>query len=234
MFVFVSNRVPMQFFTKSFFKFFDELENNNNKVWFDANRHLYEEHVKQPFKELVTSVTEKLAKDLPEINRNIPKAIFRINKDIRFSKDKSPYKNNVAAVFSKIGTQDMEYPGFYIHIGSKEIFVGGGMYMLDKAQLAKIRQEIYYNPDAFKKVINEKGFKSVYGELKGDKNKVLEPDYKEFAKEQPLIANKSFYYMVELKKADAMVDGFDEILYKQYFKPAYKFNAFLINALRND
>jgi uncharacterized protein (TIGR02453 family) len=224
----------MQFFTKSFFRFFDELESNNNKVWFDANRSLYEAHVKQPFKELVTSVTDKLAKDLPEINRNIPKAIFRINKDIRFSKDKSPYKNNVAAVFSRTGTRDMEYPGFYIHIGNSEIFVGGGMYMLDKLQLAKVRQEIYYNPEAFKKIISDKKLSGIYGEQRGEKNKMLEPDYKEFAKEQPLIANKSFYYMAELKKGETMVDGFDEILYRQYFKPLYRFNAFLLSALRND
>lgn len=224
----------MPFITNKFFKFFEELEKNNNKEWFDKNRSVYEQEVKLPFRLLVEAITERLAKDLPEINRNIPKAIFRINRDIRFSKDKSLYKNHVGAYFSKLGTKDNDYPGFYLHLGNKEMFVGGGLYVLEKPQLAKIRQEIFYNPEEFNKIINNKAFKSVYGDIRGDKNKVLDADYKEFAKEQPLIANKSFYYMASLKKADVLADGLDERIYKQYFKPAYTFNAFLLNALHND
>ncbi len=224
----------MAYLDKSFFKFLDGLEKNNNKQWFDDHRSEYESNVKQPFRSLIDALTEKLSRDLPEINRNVSKSIFRINRDIRFSKNKEPYKNHVAAVFSRTGTKDMDYPGFYIHIGSKEIFAGGGLYMMDKLQLAKVRQEIYYNPDDFKKLINDKAFKTAYPEILGDKNKVLEPDYKEFAKEQPLIANKSFYYMAKLKRSDVLADNFDDWLIKNYFKPAYKFNAFLLQALSND
>lgn len=221
----------MQFFNKKFFQFFQELEKNNNKEWFDANRHIYESEVKKPFKNLVERLIEKLQNDLPEINPNPSKAIFRINRDIRFSKNKSPYKNNVAAVFSRTGTKDMEYPGFYVHLGHKEIFAGGGMYMMNKEQLAKVRQEIFYNPEEFKRIIGDKTFKRIYPEILGEKNKVLDSDYKAFAIEQPLIANKSFYYMAALTKADVLSPNFDELLYQQYFKPAMPFNRFLLTAL---
>jgi uncharacterized protein (TIGR02453 family) len=88
----------MEYFSPAFFKFFDELTKNNNKEWFEKNRSTYEKEVKQPFRKLVEDVTAKLSKDLPELNRDISKAIFRINRDVRFAKDKSPYKNNVAAI----------------------------------------------------------------------------------------------------------------------------------------
>jgi uncharacterized protein (TIGR02453 family) len=220
----------MKYLSKDFFRFFEELENNNNKEWFDANRSRYEGDVKVPFRALVQAITDRLVADLPEINREVPKAVFRINRDIRFSKDKTPYKNHASAVFARKGTKDEEYPALYIHIGSKEKFMGGGSYMTNKETLQKIRQEIYYNPEEFKKLINSKDFKGLYGEIKGEKNKVLTPDYKEFAAEQPLIANKAFYYSTPLTQKDVLADGFDELVYKQ-FKPAIKFNRFLWRAI---
>ena len=81
----------MKYINPAFFKFFDHLSKNNNKDWFDANRSTYEEEVKKPFRKLVEDLTEKLAKDLPEINREASKSIFRITRDIRFALDKSPY-----------------------------------------------------------------------------------------------------------------------------------------------
>ena len=104
------------------------------------------------------------------------------------------------------------------------------MYEVDKEKLEKVRQEIYYNPDAFKKIITEKNFKSFYGSVQGEKNKVLTPEYKEFAKDQPLIANKQFYYMGQLKKEDVLDKNFDKTVLK-YFKAAAKFNEFLMHAI---
>lgn len=222
----------MQYFTPAFFKFFDELTKNNNKEWFDANRERYENDVKKPFKKLIEDLTKKLGKDIPGLNQEIHKSIFRINRDIRFSKDKSPYKNNVAAVFSKKGTQDIDFPGFYLHIGSKEILVGGGKYEVSKEQLAKIRQEIFYNNKAFKKILNDKNFKTKFGKLDGDKNKVLAPEYKEFQTEQPYIANKQFWYHATLTRKDILSDNLDTTLLT-YFKAGMKMNLFLLEAISN-
>lgn len=222
----------MQYLSPKFFKFFDELKKNNNREWFEKNRSTYENEVKKPFRKLVEDVTEKLAKDLPEINRDAGKAIFRINRDIRFSKDKSPYKVNMAAVFSRTGTKDQDYPGFYMHFGADEIMVGGGKYFCSKEEIAKIRQEIYYNNAGFKKLLNDKAFKEKFGTLQGDKNKVLEPDYKEFAKEQPLIANKQFWYYANLTRKDVTGDKLDSLVYS-YYKAAYKMNRFLMEATKD-
>ncbi len=222
----------MQYFSPAFFKFLDELSKNNNKEWFDANRSRYENDVKKPFRALVEDMTKKLGKDIPGLNQETHKSIFRINRDIRFSKDKSPYKNNVAAVFSRKGTQDIDFPGFYLHIGSKEIMVGGGKYEVSKEHLAKIRQEIYYNNTAFKKILNEKNFKTVYGELSGEKNKVLPPEYKDFQSEQPYIANKQFWYHATLTRKDILGDKLDTILLS-YFKAGMKMNQFLLHAISN-
>ncbi len=220
----------MKYFNPAFFKFFEQLQKNNNREWFDQNRSTYEKEVKQPWRRLVEDLTEKLAKDIPEINREVSKSIFRINRDIRFSADKSPYKNNVAAVFSRKGTKDDDYPGFYMHVGSTEIGVGGGKYTVSKEQLAKIRQEIFYNNKEFKKLLADKTFVEKYKTMVGEKNKVLPPDYKEFAKEQPLIANKQFWYWAELSRKDMLSDKVDTILLS-YFKAGLKVNRFLWHAI---
>ena len=219
----------MSHFSTAFFKFFDQLGKNNNKEWFDVNRSTYEKEVKEPFKKFVTLILTELAKDQPDILKDASKSIFRINRDIRFSKDKSLYKDHVGAVFSRSGTKDTR-PGYYLHLGAKEIFIGGGVYQVEKEQLEKIRQEIYYNNDAFKKIINEKNFKTYYGTVQGEANKILTPDYKEFAKEQPLIANKQFYYMAKLRKEDVLDKNFDKTVLK-YFKAASKFNEFMMHAI---
>ncbi len=220
----------MKYFNPAFFKFFDQLSKNNNKEWFDQNRSTYENEVKKPFRKLVEDLIEKLSKDLPEINREASKAIFRINRDIRFSADKSLYKNHVGAVLSRNGTKDEDYPGFYIHFGSEEILVGGGKYNVNKEQLAKIRQEIFYNNKDFKKLLADKNFVEKFGTLQGEKNKVLPPDYKEFITEQPLIANKQFWYMTNLTKKEALSEDLEKILLA-HFKAGYKMNKFLWDAI---
>ncbi len=219
----------MAFFTNKFLQFFDELNQNNNKEWFDTNRTTYEKEVKNPFKDFVAHVNQHVRMTNPSFTDNTSKLIFRINKDIRFSKDKSPYKTNVAAVFSRTGTKDM-LPGFYVHLGNGEMFAGGGMYMVDKEQLRQIRQEIFYNKADFENVLNNSDFKKYFGEIKGEKNKILPDEYKSFAEEQPYIANKQFYVMSKLTEKDVLSDDFDKILLN-YFKACQPLNDFLAQAL---
>ncbi len=222
----------MKYFSPAFFKFFDGLKKNNNKEWFEKNRTTYEVEVKGPFKQLVTDLTAKLSKEIPELNQNISKAIFRINRDIRFSKDKSPYKVNVAAIFSRTGTKDNDYPGFYMHFGNDEIMIGGGKYFCSKEEIAKIRQEIYYNHSDFKKLLKNKPFKAKFKTLLGDKNKVLDPTYKEFIKQEPLIANKQFWYYAKLSRKDVTGSKIDSIVFS-HFKAGLPMNQWLLQAISN-
>ncbi len=220
----------MKYFSPAFFKFFDELKNNNNKEWFDKNKSRYENDVKAPFKKLVEDVSRKLAKDIPNINTDASKAIFRINRDVRFSKDKSPYKLNVAAVLSPGGKKEENYPGFYMHFGADEIMIGGGKYFCTKEDIAKIRQEIYYNNKEFSKLLNDKGFKDKWKTLQGDKSKILPPEYKDFLKEQPLIANKQFWYFANLTRKDVTGDKLDDLVLS-YYRAALKMNRFLLETI---
>jgi uncharacterized protein (TIGR02453 family) len=221
----------MKYINPAYFKFFDGLAKNNNKEWFEKNRATYENEVKAPFRKLIEVLTEKLAKDLPELNREASKAIFRINRDIRFSKDKSPYKNHLGAVFSRTGTKDQDYPGFYIHFGADEILVGGGKYFVSKEDLVKIRQEIYYNHKEFKKILHEKAFKETYKTLTGETSKILEPQYKDFLKEEPLIANKQFWYSANLSRNEVTSDKIDTLIL-QHFRAGMKMNKFLWAAVQ--
>jgi len=219
----------MSFFSKKYFQFFNELEKNNNKAWFDENRTAYGDDVREPFKAFVQKILNSLAKEDDTIFTNASKCIFRINRDVRFSKNKTPYKLHMSATFGRGSTTDMR-PSCYLHIGANELFLGGGMYQLDKEQLAKVRQEIYYNPEEFSNAITTKAFKEMYGELQGEKNVKLTPEYKEFANEQPLIANKQFYTMTKLTQKQVLSDDFDKLVLS-YFKALKPLNDFLHKSL---
>lgn len=142
-------------------QFLKQLKKNNNKEWFDANRKNYEA-ARNDFASFVQSVIEKLCKtDTTLASLTAKDCLFRINRDIRFSKNKSPYKTNMGAYFNAAGKNSMT-AGYYLHISPSESFVGGGMYHPDAAALKKIRQEIDYNFNEFSSIINNKKFKAVY------------------------------------------------------------------------
>ncbi|HLO80078.1 MAG TPA: DUF2461 domain-containing protein, partial [Chitinophagaceae bacterium] len=123
--------------------FLKKLKKNNNKPWFDANRHLYVE-AKVEFEDFVSSLITSYGKHDPAIAHLLPKdCIFRINRDVRFSKDKSPYKNNFGASITS-GGKKSPFAGYYVHIEPGAGFVGGGLWQPMPDMLAKVRQEIDY------------------------------------------------------------------------------------------
>lgn len=146
-------------------KFLKDLKKNNNKPWFDKNRKLYEA-AKADFAAFVQQVIDLHAKKDPSIKGLLARdCMFRINRDIRFSKDKSPYKPNFGASINKGGKKAWNSAGYYFHLEPGGCFTGGGIYMPDPDTLRKLRQEIDYDLAAFKKIVSSKKFKSVYGEL---------------------------------------------------------------------
>jgi uncharacterized protein (TIGR02453 family) len=207
----------MSYFDQDFIDFFLELSQNNRKEWFDENRKRYEKKVKEPFKQLVADTIVQIQKFDPEIFIEPKNAIFRINRDIRFSNDKRPYKNNVAAVFSKTSKKE-EFPAYYLHLSPHECYVGGGMYSMSKETLYKVRQEILYNPEEFNGLLNDAAFKSTFGEIKGEKNKILKPPFKEAADEIPLLFNKQYYFMKDWPTSIITEEKLDEKLANAYEK----------------
>jgi uncharacterized protein (TIGR02453 family) len=185
-------------------KFLKDLKKNNNKPWFEKNRRSYEE-VKADFANFIQAVIDKHAKSDPTIKSIVAKdCMFRINRDVRFSKDKSPYKTNMGAYISRGGKKSI-YGGYYFHCEPGSCFVGGGLWMPMPPELNKVRQEIDYNFAAFKKIINSKKFKSVYKDLSRDPEYILSRVPKGYDPNNPAaeyLKLKSFVSMAALKDSD--------------------------------
>jgi uncharacterized protein (TIGR02453 family) len=186
-------------------KFLRDLKKNNVKEWFDANRKQYEA-AKEDFAALVKRVIEIHGKKDESIASLLPKdCMFRINRDIRFSKDKSPYKTNFGASINRGGRKSI-FAGYYFHCEpGADSFVGGGLWIPEPENLKKVRQEIDYSFDEFKKIIDSKKFTAVYNELYKGEDVMLSREPKGYEKDNPAIEYikmKSFLAMQPLTDAD--------------------------------
>lgn len=177
-------------------EFLSELNQNNTKIWFDENRKQYES-CKKDFISLITAIITDMSKSEEMFASLEPKkCIFRINRDIRFSKDKSPYKNNFGAWFTESGS---EKAGYYLHLQPGErTFVGGGIYMPPNDILKKIRQEIDYNSSDLQVILNNPSFKKLFPIVKGDKLTRPPKGYDESNPEIELIKHKSLVVSVNI------------------------------------
>ncbi|MFY0626090.1 MAG: DUF2461 domain-containing protein [Reichenbachiella sp.] len=205
--------------------FLKELKSNNSKEWFDENRKTYEA-CRKTFIELTQEIIDGIAKfdaDLTDVDAK--KCVFRINRDIRFSKDKTPYKTNFGALMGADGKKS-EGTGYYIHLAEDFNFVGGGMYMPQPDKLAAIRQEIDYNPDAINKLIQSKDFKDTFGSIQGDALKTAPKGYPKDHPNIELLRLKSFYVLKEFKDKEVTSDGFIKEALTTY-KKALAFNDYL-------
>jgi len=205
----------MVYFSEEFFHFFFELLQSNNKEWFDANRKRYEKEVKEPFYQFSQDLTDKIKEDLntPEVHMKR----FRINRDIRFSKDKTPYKTHVAAMVRQGDVKNMGAPGFYVHFGLDNSFMGGGAYQPDKHQLLAIRRAIAADPEAFYSLTRAKEFKNTYRDIRGEKNKRLPKEFKAAGEPHPILYNKQFYFMKEYEDSEWLLrDDLMDFVMKHY------------------
>jgi uncharacterized protein (TIGR02453 family) len=172
---------------KSSLQFLQQLEKNNSKEWFDKNRKAYED-CKVDFAALVDAVIKETAKkDASIAHLSAKECIFRINRDVRFSKNKAPYKTNMGASINSGGKKALT-AGYYFHFepGGKS-FVGGGLYMAEPDKMKKIRQEIDYNWPEFKKLLSNKAFKQQYGDLDKSEGMSLVREPKGYEKDNPAI-----------------------------------------------
>lgn len=181
------------YFTKDYISFFIELARNNNKEWFDANKGRYQSDVKKPFENFVQAMIDKLSKAYGFGDLKASDCIFRINKDIRFSKDKTPYKIQMSALITKGGRKNMTAPGLYIEAGPEFLNIYTGVYMPEKQQLYDIRKKIVSDSKGFEKLITKADFKKYFGEPKGERSKILPPEFKQAASGCEWIFNKQFY-----------------------------------------
>ena len=206
--------------------FLQELSKNNHKEWFDANRSTYQ-FCKKDFEMLLKSVIEKCIEfDNQLLGLEPKKCIFRINKDIRFSKDKSPYKLNFGASFNPGGKKSM-IPGYYIHIEPGKSFLAGGCYKPSSEFLNSIRQEIDYNTLEFKTILNNKKFKQYFADLsEEDKLKTAPKGYEKTHDEISLLQHRHFIVIHEIKDEQIIKETFPKYI-SDVFEAMLPLNLFL-------
>ena len=220
----------MAHFDKDFLAFFKELEKNNNKEWFDENRKRYEKTIKVPFKAFILELVEALQPFYPDVDLGSNFQIMRINRDIRFSADKTPYKIHMGGMIMPEGVKDKTRPGLYVQMNHKDVRIYSGAHDLEKNQLHNVRSHISYNLEEFSRLISDKKFVDTFGEILGEKNKRLPVDFREAEQEQPLIANKSFYWFVKMDPKLILSDNLIEELVKRY-EISLPLNTFFNEAL---
>lgn len=218
----------MAHFTHDYIDFFTELAFNNEKSWFDKNRKRYEKSVKEPFKEFTQAIIDGIHDFDPSIGNLQPKDVmFRINRDIRFAKDKTPYNTWLSAGIVQGGKKNSaDAPGYYFRFAVDKVSIGGGAFHPGKEHLQAIRSKIANNPEALRSIIEGKKFKQTWGELSGEENKVIPKEFKAAAQKEPLIRKKGFSYWVEKPETEILRDDLLEHML-ELFRAGHPLNAYL-------
>lgn len=183
--------------------FLRSLKSNNNKEWFDSNKNKYME-AKEEFEAFIQKLIVGLSKFDKRIHPDMKAkdCLFRIYKDVRFSKDKTPYKTHFGAYITP-GGKKSEIAGYYFHLDPADVFIAGGNWQPMPDHLQAIRQEIDYNGDKLVKILKSKSFRTYFNELsEEDKLKTVPKGFDKEHQYLELLKLKSFvaYYRVELKK----------------------------------
>ena len=215
---------PFDGFPPEGLTFLRRLKQHNTRAWFAEHKPEYEEFVKMPVQSLIATLRQPMLAVAPEIRVDTKKSMFRIYRDTRFSKDKTPYKTHVAAVFHPTGRWEAS-AGYFVHIEPNKIYVGGGIYMPNGGQLKSIRHAIADNDKEFLAIVQEKRFVKLFTGLEGEQ--LLRAPLG-FPADHPMIdwlKHKSFFTGVEWKVDECFSSKFvDQIvnLYK-YLRPLVRF-----------
>jgi len=213
-------------FPPDLFLFFDELALNNDRTWFNSRKERYYESVVNPISEFIVRMAPRLKKISPHYvadPRPHGGSMFRIYRDTRFSKDKSPYKTHAGVQFRHEAGKDAHAPGFYVHLASDGLFFGGGIWLPPAPQLGRIRDAIVDNARSWSRIAKA-------GSIQGDS---LQRPPRGFDPAHPHIDDlkrKSFYVMTEASTREALEPDFIERV-DEAFRRAAPLNRFICDAL---
>ncbi|WP_422360996.1 DUF2461 domain-containing protein [Reichenbachiella sp.] len=221
----------MKYFTESFITFFEELANNNQKEWFHANKKRYESEVKKPFETFLSDLIAAIQQEDPSLSISPKDCVLRINRDLRFSKDKTPYNLHYSAVVSHTGRKDKSVPGLFLRLTPEEVGIMGGAYVLDKDQLKAIRSNIMKQPETIQKLISDKAFQSKFGDLQGEESKRMPAEFQEASEQNPILLKKQIYFM---SKRESTLITSDHLLPElmSYWHAARPLNEYLTSIIR--
>jgi uncharacterized protein (TIGR02453 family) len=210
-------------------KFLNDLKNNNNRDWFNENKKYYQE-AKSEFDQFVDQLIPEINKFDPRVGSLTAKETsFRIYRDIRFSKDKTPYKTHFGA-FVAPGGRKSEMAGYYIHVSAEESFVGGGSHNPSGPNLKKIRSEIYYNFKEYTDIVSTKEFTQTFGEVSGDRLSRPPVGFPKDFEGIEVLKQKSFTVFQTATAKEITSPGFDRQVLK-IFKAMHPFVEFLNRAI---
>ena len=221
-----------RFFSQASFDFLTKLNANNNREWFDRHKQEYEDAVRSPALDFIDAMVEDIESLSPHflaVPKKVGGSLMRVYRDVRFGKDKRPFKTNVGIQFRHFQGKDVHAPGFYVHLEPKECFLGVGIWHPDAPALGNIRTAIAENSAAWLKASRDKKFAKAY-ELAGD-SLVNAP--RGYAKDHPLLADlkrKDFIAIMEFNSKLATTARFQPEVVNS-FRTAVPLMKFLCKAL---
>ncbi len=220
-------------FSKELVTFYEELAQNNNRDWFQKNKQRYRDVALHPMCDFISDFADHLEEIAPRYiadPRPNGGSVFRIHRDVRFAKDKKPYKEHLACQFRHQAGKDAHAPGFYLHIDLEGIRYGGGVWLPSPPKLALIRQSIDENPGKWRAIRNDPDILSEFGGVQGDGLKTAPKGY---AKDHPDIEDlrrKTFFLMkrapISAIHSRSLIDEVADT-----YRKAIPFMKFLTNAV---
>jgi uncharacterized protein (TIGR02453 family) len=214
-------------------QFLEELKDNNNRPWFQANKGRYEQEVLGPCLAFIRAFRPRLKKISPFFvasDQRVGGSLMRVYRDTRFGKDKTPYKTNVGIQFRHEFGRDVHAPGFYIHIAPEECFLAMGVWRPDRSCLNQIRQAILERPERWRRAIGDRKFRQEEFQLAGDS---LKRPPRDCPADHPLIEDlkrTDFVALRDLKEGDVFAEEFlDRVA--ESFAAGRPFMRFLCEAL---
>jgi uncharacterized protein (TIGR02453 family) len=221
-----------RFFSQASFDFLSKLDANNDRDWFNRHKQEYEDAVRTPALDFIAAMADDLAAISPHFlatPRKVGGSLMRVHRDVRFGRDKRPFKTNVGIQFRHFLGKDVHAPGFYVHLEPKECFVGVGIWHPDAPALNRIRAAIVDNPRAWVNVSRGKNFARKF-ELAGD---ALTKPPRGYAKDHPLmddLKRKDFIAITPLNEKRVVTAGFKTDVVRS-FETAVPYMEFLCESL---
>lgn len=219
----------MAWFSKDALDYLQELQQNNNRKWFELNRARYEEQLRTPMVALATEMIKRMQVIDPQIKMLPDEALFQMGRDVRLTIDKSPYKTHAGLLIARKGSDSFAHPGVYVQLSANGFGIASGFHALEPNQSMALRRFLMANPEEFTKQLADRAFQKHFVAIRGEANKLLPPEFRDAASKQPLIYNKQFYYWAEHDAQSALRDDLPDFIMK-HMQACTPMNTFLMRA----
>lgn len=224
----------MTFFTEESVRFWRELAGNNTKSWFDENRKRYESHLKAPYQALAAALVEQVAEVEPEYILPAAKATYRINRDTRFSEDKTPYKTELGITVGRNEKHDTAWPAYTVRISADGLAVAGGLYAPEPELRDRVRHYLAaHGTELTELEAPSTPFAQIFGKLTGDAHKRAPAQLKEAAATEPRVLNKQWVFWAHVEDPEVFTDPHLDQVILDHWEAARPVQEFLKSAAQS-